>query len=383
MADEFYFKQIEYPISADRAAQCIYRDPSAEMISRFNQVNGFGPGNDLLYPGHFIVIPTLGPIGDEGMGAATYVSNRINHGQRNAPNAPAPGLFNNGFGTFMYSEMTKPKNWVTGGQFAVPVASAHVTKTLSDISSGLSDLNASYIATQTARRGSDFAKKAPRFSHGAAARTAIYRNLDDNLQKLPRMLRDLGTTAQSAQDGLGISHSDVKRVFRARGSQAQVKQIAKAIEKNNKLVKNISGGNKFLGIPIGNTAKDIGGAGLTAVSGALEIIDVRRKIETAEKETPDLAPIVSVYESSRAIGGVAMGAVAGWGTSAVIAVALGSNPVGWGIAATVAIVTIGASAAGSYFGSEMAGDYAADYMKDTHPILADDVDVVVSMSKGK
>jgi len=364
MAPTIYFQQIDTPISARDAIAQVYHQPQRDSEDILKKINNLS-GNEFMYPGEFLCVPSLSGIPEQSIPLLQNVSSELKHSTTHAKKPPAPRQFNEGFSQYLYAQAPDIgidiMNQFVGGR------AKFIESTVSEMKDDLRQLNG-LLLKSASRSTAGVPHGAPKFSAFGAEKAVIFQKLQRSLRVLPKGFEVMKANATSAQDALGISNRTVKRAFKANGSAVEIKQIKTAMATADEAARVTSNGAKYLGISlqIAMGAKTI-----------YENVSSTGPVAQRQRANPGSADIIGLHATGKDIGQTA-GSYVGGLAGAGLATVLLSNPVGWAGLAVVGIAAVAAGATGGYLGGQWGGAAAAEGMRIIDPSRSDEIDIVVS-----
>lgn len=229
MTDKAYFQLLDSPLSGQDAAGKLYCSPSGDTIDLFRQVNGLH-GNEMLYPGHFVVTPSLDGTSAQGLAGMQSLSQQVNYLQRNGAAGADPVAFNRDFDMLSVLSGNSKEAKAAGSYFKG--ASKYLETRLSVITKDFAELEKIY--NRALLQGVDL--RSPQFR---AMRKPIEDALHDQLKGWHKSTILRNAERPSMKDALGISHKSIRHSFRTTGNPVEIKQIGQAVDRANGLSKSL------------------------------------------------------------------------------------------------------------------------------------------------
>jgi hypothetical protein len=328
-----YFQLVEHPIQAGDIANIVYLDPSRDSVKQFEQLNAISKPSDMLYPGHFILVPSLDGLHDDDVPGARAISEVCNFEARHAVGRADPRLLNENF--TLLDVISSNKSEIATTSKIMKASSEYAKSQLKEIEKTFGKLNETYKLALSKRIN----LSSNEFSRLRAPVEAQLRSQMVGLSKSSILKR---AEVPSMKDALGISHRSLMKSFRASGSAGDVKEITRAVSRTKDL--------SAVAGKVGKVAK---------------VLSIGTAVATTATDFRDKGATEGFRTMSREAGGIAGGTAGGTygaslggtaATAALLAFGVGTGGLGF---VAIGIGVAAGAVIGGYVGSE-AGKAAVD-----------------------
>jgi len=336
MTDTAYFQLLEHPLSARDAPGRLYCSPGDDTAALFRQVNGLR-GNEMLYPGHFLLTPSLDGISPQGISGLQSMSQQVNYLQRNSAAPSDPRAFNNDFD--MLAMLSGNSDTLDKAGNAFGGVSEYLTRRIKLIERDFKQLERTYdYATSHGIK-----LNSPQFK---ALRRPIEEALKEQLRGLEKSKILRNAYASSMKDAVGISHKSIRNSVRINGNPAKIKPIAQTIDRAKNFSKTKLGKFGWIGT-------------ILTISSTVPAI-----VDDYKKEGLRGGLNATAREAVGVGGGILAGeAAASAATAAMLLFGVGTGGVGF------IVIGLGAAAAGMLAGS-MGQEYAKEGYDKMRPMVS-------------